>query len=383
MQKNEKKTTKNEKKGRYDLSAILSVSANYNVVFGARTNGKSYQVKWYVLKQCYDSGSKFIYLRRWAKEATIEKTEKYFADMVEDDEGNKRIYEITHGKYDTFDIWRNSIYFAKTNEETGKKERGIEIGYVMKICEAEDYKGSAFPKFDYLLWEEFITNRGYVPREMEKFFSIISTVFRARVGNVFMVANTIATMCPAFIEWGIEAIKLKQGTITVYNHETLQLGDEPVKIKIAVEYTESKVTQAMIFGKHKKMIVDGDWETRDYPKLPENLSFYRQWYTIYMIYRDFKFVIRLLSDSNKYSFLYVYPYTKETLPDNARVVTDTIKLDYMYTVNLSIYRTKYDRLVYQLLNDSRVVFSDNLTATSFYQTLVTLGHTQFRRFYYE
>lgn len=382
MQRGDKMSlTKRKKIKRYDINPLVQVCADYNTIIGARTNGKSYQVKLHLLKECWNNDKKLVYLRRWKEEVKIEQVEKYWSDMVKDDEGNERVKEVTEGKCDCITVWRGSIYLGKTNEETNKIERVYELGYTMRLAEAETYKSGSYPNYDYLLWEEFITNKGYTPREMEKFMSIISTVFRARKGKVFMIANTIATVCPAFIEWGIDYRKLQKGTISVFNHTTLQLGDAPVNVKIAVEYTDVAVEQAMIFGKSKQMMVSGEWETRDYPKIPEHLKYYKKWYTMYVLYNDFRFVVTLLSDYNKYSFVYIYPYTHEELPVNARIVTDVIKFDRQVTSNMSIYRNKYDKLIMQLLTEKRVCFSDNLTATGFYQTLVALGHTKFREEY--
>lgn len=363
-------------KKRYNIKNLLKINADYNAILGARTNGKSYQVKWHVLRECWKNNKKFVYLRRWKDETKIEQVEKYWSDMVKDADGNRRVYEITKGQCDSITIWRGSIYFGKYNDEINKIDRVYEIGYIMRLTDAESYKSGAYPDYDYLIWEEFITNAGYVPREPEKFMSIISTVFRDRQAHIFLIANTIATLCPIFTEWGVDYRKLQKGCISVYNFETNE-----TTLKIAIEYTDAIVSQSMIFGKSKNMMINGEWETRDYKKIPEHLKYYKRWYTMYVLYNDFRFVVTLLSDNNKYSFVYVYPYTLDKLPDNARVVTDEIIFDWQVTPNLLISRNKYDKLILQLLTQKRVCFSDNLTATGFYQTLVALGHTNFAKEY--
>lgn len=357
----------------YSLDNALSTGADYIAVLGARTNGKSYEAKLQVLKDCWENDYKFVYLRRLDKDTKIETVESWYEDMVEDDLGNHRIAEVTNGVCTDMCVWRHGIWLCNIDEK-GKKKRVKQIGYAMALTNSEQYKSMSFPHYQWLIWEEFITTDPYLPREMEKFMSIISTVFRQRKARVVLVANTVAVMCPCFTEWGIEAKQLKQGTITIYHHETLEKNEDgtPINIKIAVDYCDNKVKQGMIFGKHQKMIVNGEWETRAFPHLPEPMKMYRQWYKIYIVYNNFKFVMHLLSDSNKYSFLYVYPYTKETLPDNARVITDVFMMDRLVTNSLKIIRSKYDKIILQLLNERRIVFSDNMTGTTFYQTLDAL-----------
>ena len=49
----------------YDLKAILSKEAQYNIVFGERSNGKTYAVLKYGLMQYVKNGSQLAIIRRW------------------------------------------------------------------------------------------------------------------------------------------------------------------------------------------------------------------------------------------------------------------------------------------------------------------------------
>ena len=72
----------NKKQIHYNLDAIDEIGARFNLIYGERSNGKSYQVKHKKGVEKYlNTGKRFILLRRWKEEITTEKIEQYFADV--------------------------------------------------------------------------------------------------------------------------------------------------------------------------------------------------------------------------------------------------------------------------------------------------------------
>ena len=53
------------KKEYYSIDNLLLTDAEYMIMLGQRANGKSYQAKYTALKDAYNNGKKFVYLRRW------------------------------------------------------------------------------------------------------------------------------------------------------------------------------------------------------------------------------------------------------------------------------------------------------------------------------
>ena len=49
----------------YSLENILKHNAQYNILLGMRSNGKSYAVKYHVLQKAYNHKGNFIYMRRY------------------------------------------------------------------------------------------------------------------------------------------------------------------------------------------------------------------------------------------------------------------------------------------------------------------------------
>ena len=56
---------KTKKPKYYRLKNILQKNATYNVMFGERSNGKTYAVQEYCIKQYLKTGGQTAWIRRW------------------------------------------------------------------------------------------------------------------------------------------------------------------------------------------------------------------------------------------------------------------------------------------------------------------------------
>ena len=87
--------TNTDKPKFYDLKAILSKNADYNVIFGERSNGKTYAALKYGLENYIKTGKQMAYIRRWREDLRGKRAESLFANHV----ANGLIEEMTEGKY--------------------------------------------------------------------------------------------------------------------------------------------------------------------------------------------------------------------------------------------------------------------------------------------
>lgn len=350
----------------YRLTSILSVKATHNVLYGERSNGKSFAVKEKCLEDAYNNICEFAYVRRWKDDIKARKVEKYFDDLVLDKFGTEHIKRITNNEYDCISCYNSEIFFANTNGF--KKERGKKIGDVFYLTGETHYKSIAYPHIKNVIFEEMISKKGYLPNEVEIFESLMSTILRRDEGNIFLIGNALTRVCPYFDEWGLTNIRRQKiGTIDVYKHKTNQLDEDgnPITIKIAVEYCpNSGKNTKMFFGQRASMITSGEWETDSYMHLERRLSEYKCYYTMYAEWSNFRFCIKLLRD-DKYIFVYIYPHTK-TCPESARIVTDKLSLNRLHTNTFLQTKTKYDKIVLNLIQEGKVCFSDNLCGTDFF-----------------
>ena len=357
----------------YSNKRILESGAEYMLQLGERSNGKSYSDKCYLLYNAFHERDQytgepleryqFAYIRRWDLEIKGKDVEQYFADMP--------ISEITEGKFDLVTVYQRRIYFANVNPESGHVIRGKEIGFCFAITQETHYKSLAFPKIGFAIFEEFITDSGYLEKEPARLFNLLSTIFRRRSGRVFLVGNTISRACPYFGDWNLHnTLHQDKGTIVIYAQETDQQTEdgEPVIIHIAVEFCENSGSNTkMFFGQKSKMITSGDWESEVQPHLEYYLDDYRRITDMIFEYDGLAYRAQLLIDPKERPLVYVYPMNGITEKERKtkRIISDIYTLNVNQTRGWVDNRYKYDRIFMTLLSSGKYAFSDNLTGTEF------------------
>ena len=340
-----------KKKQYYDISNLLATKAQYMILLGQRANGKSYQAKLTVLTNAYKNKKWFVYLRRYKADIKAKAVEAYFMDMP--------IEKITSGEYTGLCAWNGSIYFTYINEK-GEPVKGLEVGKYCALNEYERYKSWAFVDFDYILYEEFITDNAYLvdePRQLQQF---VSTVARHNAITVLLIGNTLSRVCPYFSEWCLERVlKQKLGTIELYHYHF-----EDGEILIAVEYcANANFENKMFFGQPAKQIISGEWDTNEVNKLPRKQEDYELLYEILVEYQKFRFILTLLCEPTDGGLIvFIYPFTGSR--KLTRIISSEFSDDPNKTACLDITR-RPEALIYNCFRTGKVCYSDNLTGSDF------------------
>ena len=364
----------------YNNENILKTECEYMLQLGERSNGKSYADKLYLLKCAWNEQDpytgeplpdyEFAYIRRWDLEIKGKDVEQYFSDMVINNNGDRPINEITGGAYDQVTVYQRRIYFARIDED-GKVIRGKLIGHCFAITQETHYKSLAYPNIGRAVFEEFITNSGYLEKEPQRLLALISTIFRRRRGRVFLVGNTISRACPYFGDWGLSGVlRQDKGTICIYSQETDQEDENGARVvvRIAVEFCEnSGKNSKMFFGQGSKMITSGDWESEAQPHLEYFYDEYQRLNDMIMELDGLAYRLQLLYDPDERPLVYVYPLNEITPKERKtkRIISDKYSLNVNQTRGWVDIRYKYDRIYMTLLSAGKYAFSDNLTGTEF------------------
>lgn len=354
----------------YRLDNILAKDAEYNIILGQRSNGKSYAVKEHCVTESWnDSNKKFIVLRRLAEEVKPSVIEHYFSDVD--------IGRISNGKCDNIIVYRGQVWACRYDYTKEKNEKVRVLGYVLALVKATQYKSGIYTDCSNVIYEEFICEVGsaYLHDEPNQLQSLISTIARNNRIHVYMVGNTISRVCPYFTEWQlIDIPRQKQGTIDIYEVESNQLDDnnQPLKLKIAVENAEQvQGAGKMFFGSASKMINEGAWHTsKQYPPLPNPRDEYTLIYTVVMIGKGFSFLLELLQLDNQYTW-YVSRKTTKVKP-NTRVVSDIYSCDPLWTTGFNPL-TQAENRAFNILKQNKIAFCDSLTAEEFIAVKKNLG----------
>lgn len=347
----------------YSINKVKKLNCEYNIVLGERSNGKSYAIK----HECAAAAiknpakNKFIYLRRWDLELKSGLIEQYFADL--------NVTALTDNNSDCICVYNKTIYLAKLDEKTNKPVKQTVIGYARALSQDEHYKSGNYTDCSNIIYEEFISNQSYLPREPQRLQQFVSTIARRNRIQVWLVGNTISRVCPYFTEWELRNIpRQQQGTIDIYEHKTDQLNDngEPITIKIAVEYAENSGNNSkMFFGHSAKAITGGAWQSEEKPHLPKSKdTSYSVMHTLILEWAGFKFLCEFLIDNDTGAVLwYVQPKTTAIQP-NTRVITDRTIANSLYTRGF-VALSGNENIAFKYINQGVIFFSDNLTGADF------------------
>ncbi len=351
------KLIKSEQNGEYySTDAIDKIGAQFNLIYGERSNGKSYAVK---VQDCLhdflENGDEFVLARRYDTDIKREKINSYWSDVP--------IEKISDGKYNEIYCYSNTIYLAFNNPESGKRERNVACGYARALNVAQTYSGTQYPRVKNFVLEEFISIDGkYLPNELFLFNHLLSTVARRRDIRVYLLANSISRISPYWREFGVENIvrTQQQGTIIVVTRNT-----ENGQQKISIEYCANTPARSRMFaGNRAKMINDGKWLVTKQPRLPVDVSEYDVAYMFVLEYKNNMFMCQYLVRDNN-SCIYVTPKTSEIKP-YTRVISDRASDNPYYTLGFRAL-SRAESAIFNMIDNGKIFFCDDQTGTEFWE----------------
>jgi len=342
---------------------IKKLKAQYNILFSVRSTGKSYSTKTEVIKDFMENGRKFVYLRRWRKDATATMAMQYFHDIP--------IKILTNDQYETIYAYAGSFYLANYDEK-GKVKKGPQIGWYMYLEGYEHYKSMTYPGAYSIVFEEFISNEGYMRNETGLLTNIVSTVLRDNDGVVWLIANTITRVCPYVQDWGLKPFqKMKEGEIYTVKYIHKGIDDENIESKIAVELCENPGSNSKMFiGQAGKNITENLWEVVERPHFPE--GDFTKIYDLTLSDMGFKFCLSLYVDEKSGGmFVYVVPSDKHK---TIRTISKQFTVDPLTTDRFSDTIVAERNMKY-LISIGKICYSDNSTATDFENIIQNWGGT--------
>ena len=346
----------------YNIDNLVSKDADINILYGERSNGKSYQLKHKRAVINYlNTGNRFMYVRRLREEVTAEKVEQYFGDVD--------VEKLTNGKYDCITVYRRAIYLSKLGED-GRIKKGEKIGYCIALSTEQNYAGGSFLDVSDIIFEEFMSRSTYLYHEPDKLMNLYATVDRKRhTTKLWLVGNTITRVCPYIYEWGLHEIisKQKQGTI---EELTIDSTDDD-KVKIAIEYCKATGVSSHTIGFNKDMMNIGSWESQPQPHLPKSYNKYDVKFRLIFMYQSFKFIGELLSDKETKDIAwFIYPFDGE-INKKTLVITDQVKTNKYYQRNIydiTIDNPDLKRLL-QTFREQYIFYATDLCGTDFKQVI--------------
>lgn len=343
----------------YTLNNILAHNADYNIIYGERSNGKTTAVLRLALLHHINSGYKnqLAIVRRWEEDFKGKNGKQMFDSIIH----LGWVEEFTKGEYNSIYYFSQRWFLVKYNkngEKVKQAEEPFALGFA--ITSEEHYKSTSYPNVTIILFDEFITRGYYLPEEFVKFQNLLSTIIRLRDDvKIFMCGNTVNKYCPYFAEMGLRGVKKqKQGTIDIYTYGesslvvAVEFSDFPSKKKASNKY--------FAFDNPKlQMITNGAWEIDIYPHLPEK---YKPKDIIYQFFISFDEELlhgNVIAVDDKV-FLYMHRKTTPINPDTEWLVYQQ-NPDYRRNYRTNILKPfgKPDLKIKELIVRKKIFYQDN------------------------
>lgn len=351
----------------------------YYMIIGERSNGKTFAVQEYALREYLAGHGQLAYIRRYDSDWDGGNTQKVWDGFIDNPYRGNVVEEVSKGRWNSIAFYRGAWYLekrAKKHEQIGEAEYepgdlierdATPFAFRFSLNLDEHYKGTSFPKVTTILFDEFIT-RGYYLRGGDEFIlfqNLISTIVRLETkARVFMLANTISTSCPYFREMGIRKIKeMQNGQIDIYEY-----GDSG--LRVAVELTPNDASRKVkkksnvyfaFDNPHLAMITQGGWEIDIYPHLPKDYEYTKAniKYVFFIVYEDeiMQGEVIYIKDS-----LFVFMHRKTTpIKEDNRNLVFTPDYDprpwYVRRFTKPVY--KLHKVIYNLFAQEQVYYQDN------------------------
>lgn len=339
----------------YSLKPILKRKATYNVIIGERSNGKTFACLVHALRNFFELGEQFVYVRRWSTDVRPMRLNELFSSVV----SSGTLEKISEGKYKTIIYKTGRFYLANYNEEGKPLYSDTDIlGFAMSLNEGEHNKSISYPQVTTIIFDEFLTSNQYLDNEFILFMNLVSTIVRQRTNvKIFMLGNTVNKYSPYFKEMGLtNVLHMEQGTIDVYSYGN-------TKLTVAVEYcasTEKSKRNNFYFAFDNpklKMITGGKWELDIFPHKPVNFTKKDIKFIYFIEFNDMVFQCEIVFLKNQ-TFTFIHRKTTP-IKEGSKVYSLMPNASIYYSTSIKRPKDELEQRIYWYFTHDKVFYQDN------------------------
>lgn len=341
----------------YSSDKIDKTGAQYRLIIGERSNGKTYCILHKILKNYVEKGEQGAYIRRWDEDVRGRRGNAIFSALVSD----KWVSKLTKNRYNSIYFYNRSWFLCKIEDGERSITDTTPFCYAFSLGAMEHDKSTSYPDVTTICFDEFLTRRVYLTDEFVLFMNCISTIVRQRHDvTIYMLANTVNKSSPYFKEMGLSHIKdMKQGTIDTYSY-----GDS--KLKVAVEYCSAlnkngkKSDVYFAFDNPKlNMITSGVWEMALYPHCPLKYTQRDIKFTFFIEFEEEMLQCEIVSKDNN-RFIYIHRKSTPLQNPDKDIIFKPIhdpRPNWIYNMYEPIY--PFHKKILLLFKESQVYYQDN------------------------
>lgn len=345
--------------GYYSYEDIDNTGAQYRMIIGERSNGKTYGALMKIVKNYLENGKQSAYIRRYREDFVGKRGQVMFSAI----ENDLDLEKLSGGMWNGIEYYSGAWYFKFSGAGMKKIRDEKPFCYGFAINQMEHDKSTSYPNINLVVFDEFLSRTFYLTNEFVLFMNVLSTIIRQRDDViVYMLGNTVSQYSPYFDEMGIDIRHMEQGTIDIVKY-----GDSD--LKVAVEYpapTEDvkKSNDYFAFDNPQlSMITHGDWEFDLYPHMiykyrPKDIK-----HIFFIEYNDELLQCEVIKtpESRGY-FVFVHRKTtelKEEKNKNTVIFSNHILADPRYEKRITHPVTERGKLFAKLFLSEKTFFQDN------------------------
>ena len=174
----------NKKMKFYDHRNIIKKcpDAKYYVIYGERSNGKTYDRLKEAVKRFVTSGKRTAYIRRWKEDMRGQRAKNLCDTLICNGNNENEIEKLTGGEWTSVVYDNRAWYLAKWDEDLQKYVPDNQpFMFWFALNDMEHDKSITYPNLTMIVFDEFLTRRGYVGSDSDEFvllMNVISTLVR-------------------------------------------------------------------------------------------------------------------------------------------------------------------------------------------------------------
>lgn len=343
----------------YDVAHIDKYNAHYNVIFGKRSNGKTYSVLKKIINNYAKNGEQGAYIRRYREDFKGKRGATMFDSLI----ANNEVSKATNGAWTTIKFYSDRWYFAKPDEDDPSRliSDNTPFCYGFSLAQMEHDKSTSYPHITTIVFDEFMSRVGYLPNEFVLFMNVLSTIIRQRNDvKIYMLGNTVNKYCPYFQEMGLKHIEeMEPGKIDIYTY-----GDST--LKVACEYTQNHNIEGRksdvyfaFDNPNLQMITGGAWELDIYPHKPRDFEDKEIIFKYFIDFNDNLLQCEVI-ECGDVCFTYIHRKTGEIkYPDSDIIYSSEYDPRPNHIRNMRHNTSDINRKIVQFFRNDQVFYQDN------------------------
>ena len=241
----------------YDGRPILGKNGDFNIIWGMRSNGKTYFALKYALENYKKTKRTFVYCRRWAEDIVVKNMSKLMSPLPVED---------IFGPGYTIKFYRGAFILQCDDDDVEDEV----IGWAVALNQVAHTKGQTFVGTQVIIFDEFLQMAGErsLKDERDSWEQTLSTILRTtQDAKIFMLGNSVTKYSWVFTTYGIDINRMKQGEIKVI--EMPNSTGEPTRICAQwCEYNPKIGERTSKYVINSKMARTGEFEIQDVANIP-------------------------------------------------------------------------------------------------------------------